>query len=236
MRLYCFPFVGAPAEMYLPLEAHLPETVELCALELPGHGARSREPLTRDVTALGRTVADVVSRDAAGRPFAFFGHCAGALLAYETACALSAAHLPGPVLLAVSALVPPHRYAPHMAATVCRPTGVNMALVAEMIRDARRCGVAMAAISKAEAVAYSTHTPAYPRPLTCPVTVMGGSDDSVFPPDRLDGWAAHTTAGLKAFRLYPGRHLYLLDHWRQLADDLAEDLDALPHDARPVQF
>jgi surfactin synthase thioesterase subunit len=225
VRLYCFPFVGAGAELFLPLAALLPGTVELRSLELPGHGTRYEEPLERDVARLGRVLADVVSRDAADRPFAFFGHCTGALLAYETACALAATRKRGPVLLAVSALVPPHRYAHHMARSV--RSAVLMPLFTEMVTDARQRGVGLAALARLELLGYLAHTPAPAPPLACPVTVTGGHADFFFPPDQLDGWAAHTTAGPVPVRVYPGRHLYLLDNWPRLARDLAADLNGV---------
>ncbi|MFV0137549.1 thioesterase II family protein [Streptomyces sp. HMX87] len=230
VRLYCFPFVGAAAELYLPLAAFLPEAVDWCSLELPGHGIRFREPLVRDVTGLARVLAEVVARDAAGRPFAFFGHCTGGLLAYETACALAVARLPGPELLAVSAMVPPHRYQRHMANAVRRPA--LRPLLSDMIADAHQRGATVGAFAKWELAAYMTHTPVLAPALTCPVTVTGGDDDYFFPPDQLDGWAAHTTAGPVVVRLYPGRHMYLMDHWQRLAEDLAGDLERVTGVAR----
>ncbi|MGK5543609.1 thioesterase II family protein [Streptomyces sp. URMC 127] len=222
VRLYCFPFVGSGAKLYLPLARFLPATVELRSLELPGHGTRDKEPLVRDVARLARVLAAVVAGDAAGRPFAFFGHCTGGLLAYETACALAAARLPGPVLLAVSAMVPPRAFTRHFADSMRRPAVT--ALVSEALADARQRRVTVEAVAKWELSNYLMHTPTLAPPLTCPVTVTGGHADLFFRPDQLDGWAAHTTAGPVPVRLYPGRHLYLLDHWARLAKDLAGDL------------
>ncbi|WP_461014261.1 SDR family oxidoreductase [Streptomyces daliensis] len=230
LRLYCFPFVGAEAAVYLPLAEFLPDSVELCSLEAPGRGGRSGEALMSSVPELVQALTGVVTADAGARRFAFFGHCTGGLLAYETACALAAAGRPGPDLLAVSGVAPPHAYAARVAEAVRNPALLT-SLMDELVADARLRGVAEGAVAEAELLNHVLHVPAPAPPLSCPVTVTGGEDDSFFTPGLLDGWSTHTTAGTPTPRLYPGNHMYLMDQWSCVAHDLTEDWAAVPRRA-----
>jgi len=86
LRLFCFAFAGGSALIFRPWAAQLakliPESVEVCAIELPGRGKRLAEPpmtnLTNLIPALGAQLLPLLDR-----PFAFFGHSMGALIAFE---------------------------------------------------------------------------------------------------------------------------------------------------------
>ena len=43
LRCFCLPYVGGSARIFQPWSQSLPENVEVCALELPGHGMRLTE-------------------------------------------------------------------------------------------------------------------------------------------------------------------------------------------------
>lgn len=80
------PEAGASAYR---LSAYLPDTVEVCTVQLPGREARSAEPaltsLDEAVAALAPLIADHTDL-----PYAFFGHSMGSLIAFETARRLRA--------------------------------------------------------------------------------------------------------------------------------------------------
>src|SRR5437763_6784374 len=103
LRLFCFPFAGAGASVFFPWAkalAHLP--VELRCIQYPGRENRlSEAPLD----SLSEMVAGIVGALSSNlsRPFAFFGHSLGALIAFETIRALRRLALPQPVHLFISA-------------------------------------------------------------------------------------------------------------------------------------
>ncbi|TXC66112.1 thioesterase [Piscinibacter aquaticus] len=107
LRLVCFHHAGVGAAVYRPWAVDLPPDVEVCAIELPGRGSRLREA---PLDSVARIVSELIPHLQAevDRPFAFFGHSMGAVLAYETAVALSAAGGPVPQHLFVSGRRPPH--------------------------------------------------------------------------------------------------------------------------------
>ncbi|GAB2610062.1 alpha/beta fold hydrolase [Streptomyces capparidis] len=220
--LYCLPFLGSPAEFYLPLARALPSGVDLCPLEIPGHGDRLHEPALTDLPELAHLLAEVILRDAAGRPLALFGHCSGGLLAFEVARLLTAPH---PALLAVSAAPPPRLWARRIGAVRGRPLTAVLPLLAELAGDRRLHRATVTALAKQESFTYLDYRYAPRAALDCPVAVFGGRDDTFVAPEDLEQWSQET-GGRTVVRVYPGRHFYLTAHWADVARGLARHLPA----------
>ncbi|MGB9120037.1 MAG: thioesterase domain-containing protein, partial [Candidatus Angelobacter sp.] len=48
LRLFCFPYAGGSEAIFRTWQQNLPETIEVLPIQLPGRGARLKEPaLTR---------------------------------------------------------------------------------------------------------------------------------------------------------------------------------------------
>lgn len=82
VRLFCFPFAGGGAAPYRSWVESLDGSIELVAIEPPGHGSRLKErplkTLGPYLNAVMRAMAPVLDK-----PFALFGTCLGGLVAYE---------------------------------------------------------------------------------------------------------------------------------------------------------
>ena len=106
-RLFCFHYAGGGAGTFRPWADALDATIELVAIEPPGRGGRAGEPLIESLDVfVGRLIPAMSPY--LDKPFAFFGHCLGALLLFETARALLAR---GPLHLEhvfISGARPPH--------------------------------------------------------------------------------------------------------------------------------
>lgn len=106
MRLYCFSYAGGSASIYQPWRNLLDPSVELFAVQLPGRGARMSERPERSMDALVQKLASVIAQQSP-KPFAFFGHSLGALLAFELTRRLKVHQLKQPVKLIVSGCAAP---------------------------------------------------------------------------------------------------------------------------------
>lgn len=87
VRLFCFPYAGGGARIYRGWVDRAPAVIEVVPVQLPGRFNRIREAGYTDVKELVRRIV----ADLAGswdKPFAFFGHSMGALIAFELARAL----------------------------------------------------------------------------------------------------------------------------------------------------
>jgi epothilone polyketide synthase C len=109
-RLFCFPFAGGGSAVYRNWAQHVDPRIEVVAVEPPGRLGRINEV---PVTDMKEFVVQLVSemRDLLDRPFAFFGHCLGALTMYETARRLIHTTALRPDHLFASGARPPDRIA-----------------------------------------------------------------------------------------------------------------------------
>ena len=76
VRLFCLPYVGGAAWIYEPWRGLLGDDVDICAVELPGHGARMREPCIARLEPLVDALASAIMEEL-DVPYALFGHSMG---------------------------------------------------------------------------------------------------------------------------------------------------------------
>jgi medium-chain acyl-[acyl-carrier-protein] hydrolase len=209
--VFCVPHAGAGPSYYAHWVAELPEDVELCLVHLPGREARLTELPLDDVQAIAQRVVRACA-DLLDLPFVLFGHSMGALVAYETARRLTAA----PRRLFVSACPPAHRL-------VEEPPVAHLP-DDEFLAEVRRAyqGIPddvwndralmrmMLPAMRADFAAYENYEWVRRTPLSCPVTVLGGTADSLVPTASLAGWA-ELTEGDCEVGMFEGGHFYLSD-------------------------
>lgn len=215
MRLFCFAHAGGGASTYRLWASSSPAHVELLGVQLPGREGRWKEPRFRAVT---EAVPQLVQGLAPwlDRPYAFFGHSLGALLAFETAVALRDAGMRSPVHVFVSAHRAPHRDNPHPPMRQM----ADDAFIQEMRQ--RYGGVPQAVLDSPELLAlmlpclrddftmFETYQHRTRTPLATPITALGGTADRFVTGEELADWKRHTTGGF-AFHHLPGDHFYLQD-------------------------
>jgi surfactin synthase thioesterase subunit len=82
MRLFCLPYAGGGAAAYRTWQSAFPAHIQIAPLLLPGRENRLAEPLFRNTTDLVAALVEGI-QPFVDRPYAFFGHSMGALLAFE---------------------------------------------------------------------------------------------------------------------------------------------------------
>lgn len=84
IKLFCIPYSGSAASVYLAWKKELPEYIELIPIELLGHGARLKEKLFQNVEEAVEDVAKSISSQLnKDELYAILGHSMGSALAYE---------------------------------------------------------------------------------------------------------------------------------------------------------
>jgi acyl transferase domain-containing protein/surfactin synthase thioesterase subunit len=106
LRLFCFPFAGGGSVVYRSWARFIDPTVEVVAIEPPGRLGRITETPIADMKEFVEQLVPEMEQ-LLDRPFAFFGHCLGALTMYETARRLIHRTKVGPDHLFVSGARPP---------------------------------------------------------------------------------------------------------------------------------
>jgi medium-chain acyl-[acyl-carrier-protein] hydrolase len=110
MKLFCLPFAGGSAQLFLQWRKDLDRSIDLFPIELPGRGKRLREEYYVDFHQAVEDITNRIVEDLDDRPFAIFGHSLGALLAYEVTTNLIQRGYNAPDFLFISAMIPPHLY------------------------------------------------------------------------------------------------------------------------------
>jgi surfactin synthase thioesterase subunit/acyl carrier protein len=112
LRLFCFPFAGGGSAIYRNWAQFIDPAIEVIAIEPPGRLARINET---PITDMDQFVDQLLPEMGAmlDRPFAFFGHCLGALTMYETTRRLLHTTMVRPEHLFVSGARPPDRISDH---------------------------------------------------------------------------------------------------------------------------
>ncbi|MFD7921315.1 thioesterase II family protein [Streptomyces sp. NPDC059740] len=230
LRLYCMPPAGMSASYFQAFASHLPSAVGLHALQLPGRGRATGTPVHTDPHRLGQFLAERISQDDDGHPYAVFGHSVGSLIAYETVtCLTRRGHHP-PTLLALSAMAAPH----HPEFTAQAPNvllGGREGIEKLFGRLPHRADHDPRALINtwipmlADLLLALQFPPHQGPPLDTQLALYGGEDDPVISPDALAGWNDISSRPATP-RLFPGNHTYPLGNVEALSSRLTADLVA----------
>jgi len=235
IRLICFPHGGGGPQVYHDWGQALPDWIEVLAVNPPGRGSRYREPSIESIAEMTAALATALI-PSLDRPFAFFGHSVGALVAFTLTRTLRQHGAPLPLRLFLSSYA-----APELAEQAAPMHLLDDAALMRSITSLGLVGSDVAANSelidliippiRADFVMAETHRLESGQPLPLPITAMGGYSDDIVAPDDLIGWAKQTEAGF-THRLFAGGHFYTQSARAELLSEiecqLKAEFDALP--------
>jgi medium-chain acyl-[acyl-carrier-protein] hydrolase len=230
LKLFCFPYAGGAARIYRDWPDNLPFGVEVQAVQLPGRGARMTEPPFTSLPSLIEDVSDAI-RPLLDRPFAFFGHSMGALIAFELARQLRRERGAEPAHLFVSG-----RRASHLTRT--EPPTYNLP-DDEFVKElARLNGTSREILEhpelmslmipplRADFAVSQCYSYVPEPPLSCPLTAFGGLGEKHLTREDIEAWREHTTGAFKV-RMLPGDHFFLHTSRSLLLRILSRELSGL---------
>lgn len=237
LRLFCFPYAGASAQVFRSWQTQLGPEIEMCLVHLPGRGHRINEPCFTRLEPLVNTIADAIVPETRG-PFAFYGHSMGAIISFELARELQRRQLAAPAHLFVSGRLPPSEPPGHRSfdlpleqfiAELRELNGTPADLL--LNPDTRDLFLP---VLRADFEIVDTYTYKDGPPLACPFSVYGGIADDRVPVEQLSGWQAHTSAQCRV-RVLPGDHFFIQDHKSEFIEVLRRDLlSSLPRSATHI--
>jgi medium-chain acyl-[acyl-carrier-protein] hydrolase len=212
LRLFCFPYAGGNAAMFRKWQSRFPRDIEVCPVELPGHGRRLGEPAFTSVRLMLDALMNVISRRL-DKPFALYGHSMGATIAFELARELLIERDLSPTHLFVSA-----RRAPQIPNS--DPPTHNLPET-DFIEELRRLEGTPPEVFQSEELLglmmpllrsdfelVETYNYISGRPLSCPITAMGGIDDKDVTREQLQAWC-EVSSGKFLLRMFAGNHFFV---------------------------
>lgn len=228
IRLFCFTYAGASVQAFINWNTYVPDFIEVIGFELPGHGRRLVESAPcRTSQEAAKYIADTLE-PVLDRPYALFGHCLGAVLAYEATRILKDRGVRQPIHLLASGARGPHCGIPignvkHMNDDQFidhfnRVYGASM----DILRSPQ-LGPLVLPVVKADAYMTQEYCYSPGAPVDYDITAIAGEKDPDITTEQMQAWRQHTI-GKVTCQFYPGNHFFFLDHGREVLADFSRVL------------
>eukprot|EP00884_Botryococcus_braunii_P010404 jgi/Botrbrau1/19365/Bobra.0471s0002.1 len=244
IRIFCFAPEGCLGERFFARWQQLPACVQICIVELPGHGRLSNQLGSSSGTELMQSI--VGSLPTQDKPFALFGASFGGILAYEAARATETLGLPLPSGLFIAGCAPPQvfkqtmlrRYgastsskgqlleslqswkdnAPHEALQVLkRGRMLDMRSIEE--DESGDAG----ARAMGDLISCLSYDHVHSRTLPVPITSIEGLLDETVEPGLMPLWSTLTSASFCNIPI-AGGHDFLLSNHQEVEEVLSDAL------------
>ncbi|MDJ1184230.1 thioesterase II family protein [Roseofilum casamattae] len=226
LRLFCFPYAGGSAAIFRDWHQELPETIEVCPVELPGRSSRMREPLFEDISSLIEALGEGL-RSYLDKPYVVFGHSFGALVSFEFARYCREHYYRLPNCLFVSG-----RQAPHLP----DPSPIHALPKEDFIEEIERLNGTppeimqnpemmelLVPILRADLKVDETYEYKPKAPLDIPLVVFGGERDSEASRTQLEAWSQHGSRQF-SLQMFPGDHFFINTARSHLLQTLSQEL------------
>lgn len=227
LRLFCFPYAGGSSALFREWPARLPEAIDPVLVELPGRGARLNESCFEELPPLVQATYEGLNPHF-DRPFAFFGHSMGALLAFELARLLRRQGGPTPVHLFVSGSA-----APRVPRADLSRHGLPRI---EFIQELRRMNGTPAEVLdnpelmdillpllRADFAVSENYTFESDSPLKIPITAFGGVEDTHITREEFHVWNQETS-GPFVLHMIQGDHFFLNTAHSTIIESIEQEL------------
>lgn len=226
IRLFCFPYAGGGASTYRSWESQLPPEIEVCPIQLPGRENRISEAPVTQFTELVEVLADVL-KPMLDRPFAFYGHSMGGLLAFEVAKSLRDRFGLLPIHLFIGATIAPQLPNPFPALDLTSPLNLTRFLrslgTSSKVLQNTELMEALLPTLKADFLALESYTYKDNAPLDCPISAFAGSKDRFVSQEDMAAWSIQTLSGFH-LEYVAGSHLFLESDREQVLQTICHEL------------
>lgn len=228
LRLVAFPFAGGSASAFRTWPEALGPEIELVCAHLPGRERRMSEFALASIDAMVAQVAEAITLEVEP-PYALFGHSMGGIIAYELAREVARRGETPPIGVIVSAVNAPH--------VRDRRPPIHDLPEEEFVQALRDLGGTPEAVFanrelvdlllpalRADFEAVESYTWSPGPPIRCPlVAYIAPDDDDIIDRADVEAWCEYSEFPLEPV-MFPGGHFFLLNHTRQLVEQVRVDV------------
>jgi len=224
-RLFCFHYAGGNASLFYPWTKHLDASIELIAIQLPGHGAPFKGPLLASTNAVILYLKEAIL-PYFDRPCFFFGHSLGALIAFELARTLQRDHklLPNCLFVSGSPPYPPEQKSIHHLSDqefieeIKKYSGTPPEILEDALLRDRFLPILRNDFKMLESHVYHNGPP-----LTCDLIALGGLDDPIVKAESIKGWKIHTSQKFQSY-IFSGDHFFIKPQQQKVIEILHQTI------------
>jgi medium-chain acyl-[acyl-carrier-protein] hydrolase len=223
IKLFCFPHGGGSANAFIGWSKYLQsEDIEVFAFQLPGRGARFKEPFETSLESVSDGISKLLG-PIINTNFYFFGHSLGGLVAYETARKLQRYFAYKPNHLFLATITPPHLIKVkfcHLSEDDFLPAIQKHygTIPTEIINNLELRNLFLPVL-RADFRLLETYEYYPGEPLSCPITLFCGDRDPAAPIKDLETWKDYTSSTFQT-RIFSGDHMAVYNHYMQILDTM----------------
>ncbi|MGH2637847.1 MAG: thioesterase II family protein [Rhabdochlamydiaceae bacterium] len=227
IRLFCFPYAGSGASLFRTWPDELPSEVEVCPIQLPGREDRLKDVPFTQIAPLVETVANVIY-PYLDKPFCFFGHSMGALIAFELTRHLHKQYELDALHLFISACCAPQLINRSPTILLLSDTELlkelhNLNGIPEAILQNDELMRLLLPVLRADFTLCETYVYVPGESLPCSLSILGGLEDREIRNEELAAWGKQTQKTF-TLRLFPGDHFFLHSMRSLLLQAISQDV------------
>ncbi|HEX2927224.1 MAG TPA: thioesterase domain-containing protein [Ruminiclostridium sp.] len=223
VKLFCLPYAGGSAGIYLKWRKYLADSVKLYPVELAGRAGRIKEPYYDSMSDAVEDIANQVENEIQNSEYAIFGHSMGSILTYELICRIQEKGLKLPKHAFFSGKHPP----------CVEQKGRNMHLLSddELLRKAVSLGgipeklviyrglmeIAIKILRADYRVLETYGCNPVIQKLDFDISVLSGIDDQLSTAEDMEKWKQYADRKCTFYRL-EGAHFYLNDNVEEVVN------------------
>lgn len=226
LRLICFSYAGGSSSIFRNWPKYLSTEIELCAIQLPGRENRFNEPAMTSLDEIVIQLVDIL-QPYMDRPFAFYGHSMGTLIAFELARELRRLNKTLPQQLLVSGRCAPQTPDPgqqlhqlpyeEFVEGLRRYNGTP-----EAVLNDKELMELLVPLLRADFTVCETFNYKPQPPLECPISAFAGVDE--ISSKLLDGWKEQTAGDFDS-ELFQGGHFFINTEQERFVTALSKRLE-----------
>ncbi len=212
--LYCFHQAGGSAQAYRLWGEEFSDLAEIRAIQLPGRADRLSETPLRRISELNKFLAETLISSPPDRPFAFFGHSLGGIIAYDLARMLASMNGKLPLAVCIASRSPPNIKSTHAPifqladdAFLKAMTDIYGSSPGQEYLNDPEVREMFVPIMKADMELFETYEYVPSPPLELPIFASFGLLDPAVSEEDMQAWSVFTT---KIFHLekFGGDHFF----------------------------
>lgn len=213
INLFCFPHAGSGPGVYAYWGRLLSNKFNFYPIHYPMRERRKSEPLPDSIQELAYLLAKDNKELFLEKPFAFYGHCMGGIIAYETAKSLETVYGIGPALTVISSSVAPdcpieHQIDEKMDIKKMAEIFADMHYISKDLIEDDMYVKYFIPVLKADYLLQQKYIVTEIKQLNSPIFVMYGDSDEQIAREKLLRWQRFSTVKV-SYRPIPGGHFFV---------------------------
>ncbi|EOO16134.1 MULTISPECIES: thioesterase II family protein [Bacillus] len=220
IKLFCLPFAGGSASIYMKWRPHLHPMIELIPIEIASRGARFNDDHYGSFDACIEDVLNQIKNYGIDTPYAIFGHSMGASISFEVTRKLELKYNSLPIRLFLSGRRSPQSARPFKQMHLLSDDEFIVELrklggTAEEILADSSLSEVFFPIIRADYEMLSSYKFQPPsQPINVAFSILNGKADDLYP-QEITGWQALTTSKCE-YLFFEGGHFYIEEKYKDV--------------------